>query len=152
MAELFSILSLVFYILAASFLILTVYFWFRFDIPKVIDDLTLKSAKKQIAQMYAEASKTGDKAGKTDKSAKRRAAANPETGLLADNSGDEEVNAVTELLDSPGGDPDATVMMDLPTGLLAEAGDSLPAQTSRSGGVELTILEEIMIVHTEEVI
>lgn len=156
MAEILSIISLVSYILAGSFLVLTVFFWFRFDIPKVIDDLTLKSAKKQIAQMHAKsdesaAARAGQKAEKSGKTAKRKAAAdNPETGLLVDNRADEDDSPVTELMDKPAADPDATELLDMPTGLLGEADDQPSAPPERTGGVELTMLEEVMIVHTDE--
>lgn len=153
MAEILSIISLVSYILAALFLILTVFIWFRFDIPKVIDDLTLKSAKKQIAQMHekSDAAGTGKAGKKSGKTAKHKtAAANPETGLLADNRADEDDVPVTELMDKPAADPDATELLDMPTGLLGEADEQMSAPPKRTGGVELTVLEEVMFIHTDE--
>lgn len=155
MAEILSILSLVSYILAASFLILTVYLWFRFDIPKVYDDLTLKSAKKRIAQIHAGNEQAAEE--KSDKKPQKpfmgkRAAANPETGLLAESStADEEDSAATEMLTKPLEDTAATELMDLPTGLLGSDPEPQPAAPAkRTGGVELTLLEEVILVHTDE--
>ena len=51
MAEILSIISTSSFVLAALFLALAIFFWFKFGIPAIIGDLSGRTAKKSIAQM-----------------------------------------------------------------------------------------------------
>lgn len=61
MAQIFNIISIVSFSLAGVFLIIAVILWIKFNIPKIIGDLTGRTAKKSIAQMRKENEKTGKK-------------------------------------------------------------------------------------------
>jgi len=58
MAETLSTLSIISFVLAVIALALAIVFWFFFDIPTVIGDLTGRTARKTIAKMRAENEKS----------------------------------------------------------------------------------------------
>lgn len=51
MAETYTLISVIAFSLSAVFLIWAAFFWFRYQIPKVIGDLSGKTAQKAIAQI-----------------------------------------------------------------------------------------------------
>ncbi|WBY64030.1 hypothetical protein [Thermocaproicibacter melissae] len=59
MAELLMKISWALFALSAAALICAVVFWVKFKIPKIIGDLTGRTAKKEIAKMRSENEKTG---------------------------------------------------------------------------------------------
>jgi hypothetical protein len=59
MAELLTKISWILFALSAVGLIIALVFWFKFRIPKIIGDLTGRTAKKEIAKMRSENEKTG---------------------------------------------------------------------------------------------
>lgn len=177
-AEILSLISTISFVVAAISLALAVFFWFFFKIPHVIGDLSGRTAKKSIAKMRSANEKAGGQGYKpsaanasrgklTDtmqhssklpanakkKKAKpdKKKAANdslmPETGLLAANKAEVISGEQTEVLESAEStsllvDEDATVP------LYEEV--SLPVK--RTGGKKLTMLDEVMLIHTDEVI
>lgn len=174
MAESLSTLSTISFAVAGICLVLAIIFWFFFKIPIVIGDLSGRTARKSIAKMRAVNEKTGAKSYKesknnaargkligtmpdSDKLAKKNVVDDgqrPETGLLAENRTEEVGTEETGvLLDEATG-----ILESEATGLLIDenATESLVKLTQtyrkRAGGMKLTMLEEVMLIHTNEVI
>lgn len=166
MAQTLQTLSIISFAVAGVCLVLAIFFWFFFKIPTVIGDLSGRTARKSIAKMRAANEKTGAKSYKESKTNAERGKltgtmpdsgklkkkkdvpddGKPETGLLADN--------MVEGLDS-----EATGMLGSETtGLLIDENATAPLdspahkQVPRTGGKKLEIIEEVMIIHTDEVI
>ena len=176
MAEVLSIISLVSFIIAGISFALAVTFFFVFKIPNVIGDLSGKNAQRSIAQLRAINEKSGSKAYKTSETnakrgkltgtmedsgklnkknkksgeLKKKASSEfdrPETGLLESNVADKTDVQQTELLDTNDetgllGDPNETETLELASN----------KAKPRVGGKKLEIIEDIMLIHTEEVI
>lgn len=167
-AEILSLLSTIFFVVAAICLALAVFFWFWFRIPTVIGDLSGKNAKKSIARMRASNENSGNKSYRTSQTnaergkltgvmdenvkqkkskAKKKEDEMPETGLLAENKASNEISEATALLT----DEEATgILIDEDsTAVLEEQSREVP---KREGGKILTMIEEVMLIHTDEVI
>lgn len=166
MAETLSILSIVSFAVAGVCFVLSVFFWFFFRIPTVIGDLTGRTARKSIAKMRAANEKTGAKSYKESKtnaergkltgtmpdsgklSKKKKAEDNqkPEAGLLAENKAEIYDSKATGILESD------------TTGLLVDENATAPLDTSvhhtvkRAGGRKIVMIDEVMLIHTDEVI
>jgi len=169
MAETLSTLSIISFILSGVALALAIVLWFFFDIPTVIGDLTGRTARKTIAKMRAENEKSGVKKykegkvnlqrgkltetmsgikEKTDNEEKR-----PDTGLLAENRAETTGIEDTVFLNEEASRPLAFEE----TSLLVDENETVAldgnAQTvKRVGGKMLTLIEEVMLIHTDEVI
>lgn len=176
MAEVLSTISLVSFIIAGISFVLAVTFFFVFKIPNVIGDLSGRNAQRSIAQLRAINEKSGSKAyktsetnakrgkltgtmeesGKLKKKSKKSAELKkksssdderPETGLLESNVAVNNDVQQTELLDTNDetgllGDPNETETLELASN----------KAKPRVGGKKLEIIEDIMLIHTEEVI
>lgn len=176
MAEVLSIISLVSFIIAGISFVLAVAFFFVFKIPNVIGDLSGKNAQRSIAQLRAINEKSGSKAYRTSETNEKRGKLTgtmedsgklkkknkkseelkkksstdddrPETGLLESNVADKSDVQQTELLDTNDetgllGDPNETETLELVSN----------RTKPRVGGKKLEIIEDIMLIHTEEVI
>ena len=167
MAETLSTLSIISFVVAGISLVLAVFFWFFFKIPTVIGDLSGRTARKSIARMRAANEKTGNKSYKESKTnaargkltdtikdsgkLKKNAVQDddrPETGLLTQNKADEASSEATGLLN----DENAA------TGLLVDEDVTAPLDSpiqkteKRKGGKKLKMLDEVIIIHTDEVI
>lgn len=177
-AEILSLISTISFVVAAISFVLAIFFWFYFKIPSVIGDLSGRTAKKSIARMRASNERAGGQGYKpsaanasrgklTDTmqhskklvgdSQKKPAAGPksktvaddlmPETGLLATNKAAAVVGDQTELLDGSES-----------TGLLVDEDATAPlhdepkAPVKRTGGKKLTMLDEVILIHTDEVI
>lgn len=164
MAETLQLLSIISFAVAAACLVLAVFLWFFFRIPDVIGDLSGRTARKSIAKMRAANEKSGSKSYKESK-------ANAERGKLTgtmpgiqgnktDNS--DENKPETGLLNenkAEGLESDATGMLESETtGLLvddeATAPLNMPEQKPKAkiGGKKLKMIEEVILIHTDEVI
>ena len=162
MAETFSRLSTISFVAAGVCLAIAVVLWIVFRIPGVIGDLSGRNAKKSIARMRQSNERSGSKsyrssetnaargkltatmpgAGAAEKPVQQthpapQADEAPETVLLSENRADRWEES-TVLLSESG-----------ETELLAETPKE-PAR--RMGGVPLTMLEEVMLIHTDEAI
>ena len=174
MAETLSTLSIISFAVAGVCLVIAVFFFFFFKIPKVIGDLSGKTARKSIAKMRAANEKTGNKSYQESKTNLNRGKVtdtmhnfektskkvfannngiNPETGLLNENKAVKNVSEETALLD------DATGFLDdEATGLLVDEDATTPLNNlvqsvaKRTGGKKLVMIDEVMLVHTDEVI
>lgn len=180
-AEILSLISTISYVIAAVSFVLAIFFWFYFKIPSVIGDLSGRTARKSIARMRATNEKAGGqgykpsatnvnrgtltdtmqhsrklKADAKKKEAskkaepKKKAAAEdlmPETGLLVGNRAEAPAQQETAMLDS-----------NEATGLLVDTDATAPLVSlyqqpaKRTGGVKLTMLDDVMLIHTDEVI
>lgn len=181
MAEILSIISLVGFIVAGVCFVLSVVLFIVFRIPSVIGDLSGRTARRSIAKQRerneqkgtpyrsapAAPSKGGKSGGRKNKrktqeiAAPQPASGKPETGLL-------EESRVTELERPPeeqttallSGDgyvrtdeedffaTERLLLDDEETGLLLDDGVSAPS----SKGMTLRMLDNVMLIHTDEVI
>lgn len=167
MAETLSTLSIISFAVAGVSFVLAVFFWFFFKIPTVIGDLSGRTARKSIAKIRAANEKTGVKTYKESKtnaargkltgnipdSAKltnqetRANPVSPETRLLAENKAGSIHSEKTDMLDSEVTelltDAEATAALD----------PAAPSAVKRTGGkAALKLMEEVMLIHTDEVI
>lgn len=169
MAGVLSTLSIISFAVAGVALALAIVSWFFFEIPTVIGDLSGRTAKKSIAKMRAENERTGVKKYKESnvnrergkltetmsgmKGKSQEADSRTETGLLVENKAASVEKEETGLLSDK-----TTAPLDAgETVLLADKNETValgrnaPAE-KRTGGKTLTILEEVMLIHTDEVI
>lgn len=166
MAHTLQVLSIISFAVAGVCLVLAIFFWIFFKIPTVIGDLSGRTAKKSIEKMRAANEKSGVKAYKAsklnaergkltstmpgiEKVKKRESSPNnkkPETGLLEGNRAEGFESEETCKLESE------------TTGLLIDDNATTPlAPTThgpipRSIGKKLEMMEEVMFIHTDEVI
>ena len=179
LAEILSLISTISYVVAGICLALALLFWFVFRIPKVMGDLSGRTAKKSIAKMRARNERAGGKGfqpsatnaqrGKLTTPAEKVPAkaqtapkqkqnqppaaqpgAMPETSLLDANKANAEIGEQTSLLSDPAAtqllqDPEATELLTDPnaTTLLQETPPAV-------GGMPMTMLDDVMLIHTEE--
>lgn len=173
MSQTLSTLSVISFAIAGVCLVIAIILWFYFRIPTVIGDLSGRTAKKSIEKMRIANEKTGAKNYKESKtnaergkltgtmpdmgktSSKKEPADDemPETGVLDENLEtnfkSEETGVLyeesTELLDgmektSLLEDENATARLDL----------LLEKEKNKTGGKKLIIIEEVMLIHTDE--
>ncbi|MGM9603383.1 MAG: hypothetical protein ACI3W5_17580 [Faecousia sp.] len=177
-AEILSLVSLLSYIIAGISLVIAVFFWFAFKIPSVIGDLSGRTARKSIARMRASNEKAGGQgykpsatnarrgkltdtiqhSGKMNADTNKKPAVEPkektargdqmpETGLLAANKAGTVESQQTALLE----DAEATgMLMDDDATVALHEEPQQPAK--RTGGKKLTMLDEVILIHTDEVI
>ncbi len=176
-AEILSLISTISFVIAAICFVLAIFFWFYFKIPSVIGDLSGRTAKTSIARMRASNEQAGGQGYKPSAAnvsrgkltdtmqhskkltgdPKKPAAAPkkkapvedvmPETGLLAANKAVAANSQQTDLLEGSEAtevlvDEDATVPLH----------DEPKAIIKRTGGKKLKMLDEVMLIHTDEVI
>jgi len=179
MAEILSIVSIISYIVAGVSFVLAVVFWFVFNIPTVIGDLSGRNARKSIAKMRKNNEKSGNKSyrpsainanrgkvtdtmpdsGKLDKDKKKKGKKSeviPETGLLSENRATSYDTEQTGLLEDAGetallneSDETGLLVDENATALLSEEGS---ISKKRSVNKSFKMIEEIMLIHTEETI
>ena len=162
MAQTLQMLSIISFTVAGVCLVLAIFFYFFFKIPSVIGDLSGRTARKSIAKMRATNEKTGTKSYKQSKTnaergkltgtmpdfgkfnKKNEAPENdkPETGLLEDNKADGEIGVFESEATGLLIDENATAPLDVPA----------HNPIVHTGGKKLEIIEEVILVHTEEVI
>ena len=160
MAETLSTIAIISYIASGLFAVVSIVLWIVFKIPSVIDDLSLKSARKSIKQMRNQDEKSGKKsyrsstlntrrgklAGKID-SVKNHSSNHVETGILNENRAEHYQSKATGLLV----DEEETGLLDNEN--TTKMSDQNQGNTKRKeAAVHLTIIEEIMYIHTKEVI
>lgn len=175
-AEILSLISTISFVIAAISFGTAVFLWFYFKIPAVIGDLSGRTAKKSIARIRTSnersggqgyrpsaanvdrgkltdtmqhAQKLNEEGGHNVPADKKNAAEAQisETELLPDAETKEQQGCPTELLDG-----------NEPPSMLGEENEtvSLTDETSllirRPGGKKFTMLEDIVLIHTDEVI
>lgn len=167
MAETLSMISNISFVAAGICLIVAITFFIRFKIPSVIGDLSGRNARKSIEQMRKFNEKSGSKSYKPSKSNVERGkltetmqglgagekengnqnGSYSETSLLKENQINLSRESETELLydDETTGllqDENETVLLDDGTGKRMEKDERIP----------IHILEEVILIHTDEVI
>lgn len=161
MADILHTLSTVSYILAVLFVVLAIVLWFIFKIPNVIGDLSGRNAKKSIARMRQNNEKTGDK---SYRASEKNLARGKLTGTMEGVGNNEnpvnieETGLLNENL-ARGHDEQATgLLLDDATGLLDESGETTALEETvdvadkAPSTVVIQKIEEVMLIHTEEVI
>ncbi len=134
-------------------MVLAVLLWFKFCIPSVIGDLSGRTARKSIAKMREENEKSGVVNRQRVTFMKPEQSSNPasrdesETGVLAENGTDGADEQQTALLSD--NEETALLMDENETVSLKEV---VEPPVARSGGKKLKMLNEVMLVHTNEVI
>lgn len=146
MAETLSVISTISYIAAGIFAAAAVVLWFVFKIHFVIGDLSGRNAKKSIERMRIHNEEAGRKTHQSFGKASYGKVY--ETGILDENKAEKREWKATGLLD----DAEATRALD--DGNLTGTLEGVERQNMqyKEPLVELTVIEEIMIIHTEEVI
>lgn len=168
MAQTLQLLSVISYAVAGVFLVLAVFFWFFFKIPTVIGDLTGRTARKSIAKMRIANESTGVKAYKQSKINAERGKVTgsiPETakksqqeeivqtGLLGENKAESIETEQTAILDQ-----ETSILGCESTGLLVDENSTAPLDAPkqepmvRENGKKIEMMEEIILIHTEETI
>lgn len=157
MAETLQILSIISFAVAGVCFVLAVFFWFFFKIPTVIGDLSGRTARKSIAKMRVANEKSGSKSYKESK-------VNLERGKLTgtmpqiDPNPPRDENETADLSEVAETQVNSSSIGSETTGLLLGNDDTAPLYMSEeqakiSGRAKkIEILEEIMFIHTEEVI
>lgn len=170
MAEILSTISLVSFALSGICFALSVFLWFHFGIGGVIGDLSGRTAKKSIQKMREHNEKKGpvlydsgmagigqgrfenvmtsvETAGienfKTNLNSMNEM---PETGILLDNEETELLSQSSEVLNRGA---KTTLLNDEETVSLK---NSVQVPEVKEKGISLTMLDDIMLVHTDEVI
>ena len=170
-AEILSLASTICYILAGIFLVLAMIFWFVFHIPSVVGDLSGHTARKSIARIRAsneeaggqgyQPSATNAKRGKltatmphprkqrekSSPSREKAAPGMPETGLLETNKAETPTTAQTDLLE----ESDATALL-VDENATTPLHEEPVQRVRRTGGKKLDMLDEVILIHTDEVI
>lgn len=158
MADILHTLSIVSFFLAVFFVVLAIVLWFVFTIPNVIGDLSGRNAKKSIARMRQNNEKTGDKSYKaSEKNLARGKLTGTMEGLgqLIDKG---ETGLLNENLAIGYEDQATGLLVDDATGLLDELGDTAALGNNATtvnrnpASIVLHMIEELMLIHTEEVI
>ena len=174
MAEMLSTLSIIAFIAAGIFLLIAIVLWFYFKIPTVIGDLSGRTARRSIAQMRVANEKSGTKSYKNSKT-------NAERGKLTETIPDMKPSAPQKKAapPTPPAAPrqspprqDGTTLLDEnraqgmaaeetgllsgeETGLLVD-GQVQAVETKKiqkmPSAVSLTMLDSVMLIHTDEVI
>lgn len=161
MADTLSIISIIAYIAAGVFLILAVILAIVFRIPSVIGDLSGRNAKKSIEQMRANNVRSGNKSYRPTKT-------NLERGKLTDTMSDTagKVKGYENLEETGVLDENrATSYSEAETTQLSQRDYTEPLDTEedtkplfggqnisneRAEAVRITMLDEIMFIHTDE--
>lgn len=161
MADILHTLSIVSFILAVLFVVLAIALWFVFKIPNVIGDLSGRNARKSIARMRQNNERTGDK---SYKASEENLARGKLTGTM-EGMGKTEPNSIEEtgllnenLVHSYEAQDTGLLVDENATGLLDESAETASLDDSDSvpnripSTVIIQLIEEVMLIHTEEVI
>ncbi|TGY39935.1 hypothetical protein E5347_16175 [Clostridium sartagoforme] len=175
MAGILSIVSTVSFVLAGIFLIIAILLWIKFGILNIIGDLSGRTAKKSIAKMRENNEKIGKKSfkpsfvnlgrgkltdamkgsEKLNKSDLKDYEYQPETGILEKNEINGLCGIMTDILEDNNltgllNEKETEILNNTTTTLLNEdIEDHLEKVT---GIVDFKIIDEVIIVHTDEFI
>ncbi len=144
MAEVLHSLSVVLLILSGLFLIASLVLWKVFKIPKVIGDLSGRNARKSVAHMRAENERA---VKKTPAEGVRSSGKKAETGLLKENLVKGFESNETELLTDEGHFGTEEVSRET-----VPLSDEISKPEKALPRIRIKLIEEEMIIHTNEVI
>ena len=158
MADILNIISIISYVLAAVALVLAIVCWIVFKIPSVIGDLSGRNARKSIELMRQNNEKAGKQvAKKKDNPVKvtktsnapvkqERKQAFDETGLLGENAMGSRDEQETGML------VEDTALLQEDFGATALLVPETENVMRKPSNIVINMIEDIMIIHTEEVI
>lgn len=158
MADILNIISIISYVLAAVSLVLAIVFWIVFKIPAVIGDLSGRNARKSIELMRQNNEKAGKQAIKRKDNTlnvtktsnvtvkQERKQAFDETGLLCENAMGSRDEQETGML------VEDTVLLQEDLGATALLVPETETVIRKPANIVINIIENIMIIHTDEVI
>lgn len=160
MAETLSAISIISFIAAGVFAVIAIAIWFIFKIPSIMGDLSGRTARKSIERMRQNNEKTGVKSYKTSEKNLERGKL---TGTIENISKNTQEMVETGLLNENMAkvyDFRATGLLidEDETGLLVDEAKTValadePVKTQRKAStVTIKLLEEVMYIHTEEVV
>jgi hypothetical protein len=166
MSSILSTVSGISFVLACVFLLISVLFFIRFDIPGIIGDLTGRTAKKTIANMRKSNEENAKKAFSANRiNANPNKYINPIKNLekidnKTDNLNSDSDQSGTVMLKENAADSQSTVLLndENATDILIENTYDLNKSAAKkikpvdSGNVKLTMIEEIILIHTDETI
>lgn len=142
MAETLSMISKISFVAAEICLVVAIILFIRFKIPDVIGDLSGRNARKSIEQMRALNEKSGSKSYKPSKK-------NIERGKLTETMhGLDETEKILKKQDNER--PETGLLLDENETILLE--DTIEESSERNKGMPIRILDEVILVHTNEVI
>lgn len=154
MAETLSMWSKISFAVAGAAFAAAVFLWIFFKIPRVIGDLSGRNARKSVAKVRASNEKSGGKAY-------RPSAVNAARGKLTSTMPQAQTGQPTEEIKPQSGDmPETSLLAENRAQFEGAAGTELlgldtapPAAAQNAAqGKRLHMLEEIMLIHTDEVI
>ncbi|MEG2928208.1 MAG: hypothetical protein RR846_01550 [Oscillospiraceae bacterium] len=168
MADTLSVISLVSFIVSGICFLLAVFFWFKFRILTIIGDLSGRTAQKSIERMRSYNEKSGGKAYKSNavnigrgkitdtlppseklkQDNSKKKSEQVETGLLSTNKVEIAQVYTAELPDSC----NTTALLDDSGTELLEEYTAVPLPEKHRKGVKLEIIDETILIHTDEVI
>ncbi|MCD8300680.1 MAG: hypothetical protein LUC41_05860 [Clostridiales bacterium] len=129
MAQTYYMISMIGFVLAAAFAVVAVILWIKFRIPKIVGDLSGRTARKSIEEARKKNEESSDK----------------ESGINDFLHPDENVQLRQAAVDSP--EEDVTERM---SGILADT-CKLP-QEERGQPAAFNMLQDIVMIHTNETI
>lgn len=157
MVDILTTISIISFIATGVFTVVAIALWFVFKIPSVLGDLSGRTAKKSIEQMRQANEKTGVKSYRSSKENLRRGKLTDtmkdfnkntqemmETSLLQESMAKNSVSDATQLLL----DEEQTEALDNATGFLTDDVSNVREALS----TPITLLEEVIFIHTKEVI
>lgn len=148
MAQIYTIISITAFSLAGIFFLTSCFLWFKFEILKIIGDLSGRTAKKSIEQMRADNEKTGRKDFRPTPAAKAR-------GKLTETI-DKKEEKPFESKTAPVTDGMATELLNeneiMGTELLQEGTEVLEESIDNAKVENIEILESITLIHSDEII
>lgn len=150
MAQIYQSVSIATFTLGAVCLVLAIFFWFKFDIWKIIGDLSGRTAKKSIEQMRTANEASGKKSYRPTPVAQKR-------GKLTEPIVYDTKEKKTEYSES---ETDALRYSPSGTEVLAEGTEILDVGRGIPAGMEndtsdfepFDMIQSIVLIHTEEVI
>lgn len=153
MAEALNLVSVISYVLAVVFSIISVFVWIKFRILEIIGDLSGRTAKKSITKMRKTNEKNGARFYKEkldfEKEGKAKKENDMETGLLYENKeSNVSISAQTGLLS---GETMEIASTDETTELETIPIKNNFGQSSVIEEIGFELIEEIILVHTDEV-
>ncbi len=147
-AEVLNIISIVAFSLSLICLIVAVFFWFKYNIYKVIGDLSGRNAKKAVMKMREANEKSGKKIHRPTSAAKSRGTVTEkmkEVPSVKPQNEPEKDNNATEILSySSGGD---TMLLDE-----EETAANAKKQQALKENDAFEMITNIVMIHTKEVI
>lgn len=161
MAETLSVISIVAFIMSGIFGVFSVVLWFLFRIPQVISDLSGRTSRKTLERMRKENERTGNQNPLFDRKNIKSPVMSPAGagGKSEYHSGDTvqmeglavtaEVNNVTEANAETESKTENWDQEPPKTEILSEMQEAVQRKAPE---VSITLIEEIMFVHTDELI